>query len=349
MSERWTHNNVKKQACPLKVAAGLLCVFFLIHAQLKAQDQIFSQQLFHPLQINPALAGSEFQYRASLLHRSQWKSVSAPFLTTSAAFDMRMNKNADEKKGRLGAGIFFLKDKAGDPGLNTNVVNLNLAYHVHLTENSRIGGGMSVGYDQHAVDPATGRWASQYNGFNYDPDLSSGESFGKDRQSHLDLGAGMTYSFQKNVKKGRKSRNIEINAGASAFHLGRIAVAKSDRMDYATDPRFTGFLNGNVTIGSNGFALLPAVYYHRQGSAENLLFGSLVQYNITDGTAFMSKAKRTAVAAGLFCRPGDAFVVKAMFEWSDYAVGIAYDINYSGLTEVSNGRGAVEIALVWRR
>ena len=48
--------------------------------QLQAQDPHFSQFYLSPLQLNPALTGvMNEDIRASLLHRSQWRTVSAPF------------------------------------------------------------------------------------------------------------------------------------------------------------------------------------------------------------------------------------------------------------------------------
>ena len=48
---------------------------------------------------------------------------------------------------------------------------------------------------------------------------------------------------------------------------------------------------------------------------------------------------------GLFNRFKDAMVGKFMMEYDQFSAGFAYDINISGLTEVSRARGGFELFL----
>jgi hypothetical protein len=50
-----------------------------------------------------------------------------------------------------------------------------------------------------------------------------------------------------------------------------------------------------------------------------------------------------SLAVGLFYRNKDALIAKLMLEKSNWAAGVAYDINTSSLTPVSKGRGGFEI------
>ena len=46
-----------------------------------------------------------------------------------------------------------------------------------------------------------------------------------------------------------------------------------------------------------------------------------------------------------YYRTGDAFIPTVMLEVASFSVGISYDVNVSGLTEASNGKGGMEISL----
>ena len=63
-----------------------------------AQDIHFSQANMTPLLINPANAGSEYTIRGILNYRSQWGSVSSPFVSMMAAYDMNFKKGKKSKK-----------------------------------------------------------------------------------------------------------------------------------------------------------------------------------------------------------------------------------------------------------
>jgi hypothetical protein len=48
-----------------------------------------------------------------------------------------------------------------------------------------------------------------------------------------------------------------------------------------------------------------------------------------------------------FNRNGDAFIASLGFAMENFTVGLAYDINYSGLNESTNNRGAIEVSLIY--
>ncbi len=333
----------------LKWTAVLLFGGLCLAMPLMAQDALFTQQALNPLTINPAFAGQNDAMRASVHHRSQWRSVAVPFTTSAAAFDMAMGDDINKKTGRFGIGLLLSRDIAGEPRFESSAALLNLAYHINLSAASKLSAGMNAGYDQHVSATPVGEWGSQYNGYQYDPSIASGENFGADQQSHIDLGGGVVFSSGSNSAGRKISKTWELNIGVAAYHMGRVALARADWMTYETAPRYTGFINGRIALGVGPMALMPAVYYHHQGQFQQTLLGSFLQFNLNDAGSFSSSEKPMTVAAGVFCRTGDAIIAKALFEFSDFAIGMSYDFNYSGLSAISNGRGGMELALVWRK
>lgn len=124
-----------------------LSVFFVFTlTMLSAQDVHFSQAIYSPLTLNPALAGINSPITAIVNYRTQWKSVASPYSTIAASFDMRINENRRQRKGIFAFGVNFLNDKAGDARISTTNVNLSLAYHLIVNRRSTIGLGIYSGF-----------------------------------------------------------------------------------------------------------------------------------------------------------------------------------------------------------
>ncbi len=349
MRRQKPQTTIEKHIPGLLRTMGLLFCGLCFTSSLIAQDALFTQQALNPLTLNPALAGQTHAMRASVHHRSQWRSVAIPFTTSAAAFDMALGDDLKKKTGRFGVGLLLSRDRAGEPQFTSSAALLNLAYHVNLSAASKLSAGLNAGFDQHVAATPSGEWGSQYNGYQFDPSISSGESFGADQQSHIDLGGGVVFSSGSNSNGRKINKSWELNIGMAAYHMGRVTLARADWMTYETAPRYTGFVNGKIALGMSSLALLPAVYYHHQGAFQQTLLGSFLQFDLNDARSFSSSQKPMTAAIGIFCRTGDAIIAKAQYEFSDFAIGLSYDFNYSGLSAISNGRGGMELALVWRK
>ena len=66
---------------------------------------------------------------------------------------------------------------------------------------------------------------------------------------------------------------------------------------------------------------------------------------LKEDSRYTGYVKGSALAVGGYYRNKDAFVVAALFEMSNYAIGASYDINVSGLKTATTGRGGFEITL----
>src|SRR4051812_44080224 len=96
--------SVKKEILPSfadPVRNRLLYLFLLIVPCLRAQDPHFSQYNEQPALINPALTGAVTNIRASVNYKEQWRSISRPFKTMGASFEVRSIGNR-KRVGRFG-------------------------------------------------------------------------------------------------------------------------------------------------------------------------------------------------------------------------------------------------------
>lgn len=85
---------------------GLITLLLALNT-LAQQKPIFSQYGFNPLAINPAFAGSQDQFSASALYRSQWVNLEgAPTTSTLTA-------NTGIRGKRIGLGFIIANDQIG--------------------------------------------------------------------------------------------------------------------------------------------------------------------------------------------------------------------------------------------
>lgn len=328
----------------------LIAIWFgMTSLVIHAQDALFSQQFLLPALINPAALGNGADFRAGLNYRNQYSSVAKPFNTIAASFDMRLSKNDRRNKSKKGlaVGLNLLRDKAGDPELTTLMGEAMVAYRVQLTNESTLSGGLSVAFDQRSVNPADGKWASQFNGVFYDPSLGSGESFAGDAESHLDVGAGIIYELRREPRGRKKKQDLVLRAGLSAYHLGRVALSDSQLLTQDIGVRVTGFANAELAIGEmNG--VVPAVFGHYQNGASKIMAGAYFKQILVTGESFIRDIKESALYVGLFYEPSRAIIAKGFVEFGAYTLGLAYDIDISEVAEFGSSSRAFELNLIYQ-
>lgn len=306
-----------------------------------AQDFHFSQMKFTPLNVNPSLAGLNGKYNAAINYRSQWNSVAAPYTTLGGSFDVHLDSPSN-RTGFLAGGVNFYHDIAGDLKLNTSNVSFTGAYHLKVDRESTLGLGLQVGYAQRSLGESNGVFASQYDGEDFDPSIASGESFGSRSHGYMDVGAGMVYKHNSLTESNFGARGFIFTTGVAAYHLRRPAYSFLQSGKDALSIRYSGFVDAEFKLNDARYSLMPAIYYQRQGSHQEILFGSYIKYKVIQATTSTSMRNDFVIAYGAFYRFGDAFVNKLLLDLSGYALGVSYDLNVSTLTQASRGRGGIE-------
>lgn len=323
----------------------ILALAMMSATHAKSQDIHFSFAEYTPLLLNPAMAGANYEKEAILNYRNQWSNLGEPYKTTTGSFHARVSKKKRNANNTLAIGVNFMNDKAGDLGVVSNNFNLILADHVRISRESKIGVGMNIGFGQRSIKPADGRWATQYDGTNFNPSLGSGENLANNNFRYLDAGIGILYTYERKRSTLAKNMDQRINAGISAYHVNRpnnsFIEESSDRLPM----RYTLFVNSEIALEGLNSSVMPSVTYHQQGNFNELLFGSFFKFRLMDETKYTGFNKPLSIALGLFGRLNDAAILKFTIDWDNYAFGYAYDINTSGLSSYTNGSGAHEICL----
>ncbi|MGD1848739.1 MAG: PorP/SprF family type IX secretion system membrane protein [Salibacteraceae bacterium] len=296
------------------------------------QDIHFSQFYSSPLHLNPALAGAfEGDYRFVANQRRQWGAVTQPFQTFGLSAD------ASELGGTpVGVGLSFFNDRAGDSFLSTTQINLAGSFTLALPTDSswKFSLGAQTGYIRRQIDFSELQFDQQYNGLQYDPNASNGEAFPTDALNTLNLNLGFNIAHQRTHRK-------QESVGLALFNLHRPQQSFLENSNIVLDRRFVALAKVQRPI-TDMLDVIPAVLFMRQGPHSEVSIGTSLKYLMDT-----SPLHYRALYIGGWTRARDAGMVSAGMDYDRWHVGLSYDINYSGLSAASNGRGGWEVALIY--
>jgi len=314
--------------------------------QTKAQDPHFSQFSNTPLLINPSMTGDlNSDVRALINYRSQWKSISAPYNTFSFSYDMGIKKDVI-RSGFLGAGLTFTSDKAGDTELSMNQVNLSLAYHLKTSLYNTVSVGILGGYAQRTINISKLQWDSQFNGNTFDPALPSNEPVDfSTLSSYADFGAGISWNYCKSEKYASANNSVIVDAGLAVFHVNRPDLSFYSSSVDKLPMKIVVYTSSRIGLINKNNALIPSFMYMQQGPMKNICAGLMIRNILKTASVYTGNIKGAAISFGSLFRLGDAVIPQVQLEYANFALGLSYDVNVSGLTKCTYGRGGFEISL----
>ncbi len=331
-------------------------VFLLNEGQWKvlAQDIHFSQFNMAPLSLNPALAGFyDGNHRVFLNYKNQWQGMSssgAVYKTSMCSYDTRL-LTKKIKGGYLGAGFTAFKDVAGDLKLGTTQLNISVSGVVNLNSKQVLSGGIQGGIVQRSISTSAMQWDAQYDQTtgNYNSALPSYDVSSIPTTIYGDFSGGLAWSYST-VKAASNygNKDMKVTLGISAFHLNRpnekFQIYNTSAVDNLSS-KFTLHGSGQVPIASSKYQLVPSFILLKQGPHLELDMGTMVRWLIQGQSRYTGNIQGMALAMGVQYRAKDAIIPMVLYEYSDYALGVSYDVNTSSLRQGTRGRGGVEISV----
>jgi len=313
---------------------------------MQAQDFHFSMFNENPLNISPAMTGAfPGDHRFVTNYRNQWRSVSEPFTTYSGSYDAGLFKK-DAETGYLSVGLQFLSDKAGTSEFGTMKADASIAYHVIVSPSSTISAGVSGGFCQRSMDETNLYWDNQYDGSGaFNTTIPSGETSTFESFSYGDFSAGLMYSFASNETSMASNDGIKFNIGAAAYHLNTPKLTFSNAAVEELFAKYVVHMRGQFGIFGSNTALVVQGLFANQGPTREILAGMGLRFMLTEQSHYTGFMKESALTIAASYRVGDAFIPNVMLEISNFAVGVGYDVNVSGLNVASDGRGGIELFL----
>jgi type IX secretion system PorP/SprF family membrane protein len=319
----------------------VILILFFCKGFLLAQDIHFSQINNTPLILNPSLAGNiTGETRTILNYKEQWRSITVPYKTVAASFDMPLFKKK-WKENYIGVGGSLFSDKAGDAAMGTTLFNVSLSYNSSMRNSNDIMYGIQGGWGQRSFDMTKLSWDNQYDGDSYDPSLPSNEPFSFNSNfSYFDMAAGVAWAYSP-------TRYFQSLLGISVFHINSPKMFYYSTSDERLNPKLV--IHGNVNFAKKhtNLTYVPSFIYFKQGPQQEFTFGSLFRYRLREASLYTGYYEDKAISFGVWYRFGDAIIPCVRFEYDGkYFIEVSYDTNVSGLTNVSHARGGFEISLI---
>jgi type IX secretion system PorP/SprF family membrane protein len=333
----------------------LLQVAVLLGLNLHSQDLHFSQFNQAPSLLNPALTGASTVLRASVIYKDQWRSVTVPYKTYGASFEMKFKASnwdrVDKFKtktykrafNRVAGGLSFYSDKAGDGNMGSTQVNLSLATFIPTGRTSALSVGLQASMVQRSIQYSKLLFPNQFDGASYDPNISNMENAAIQSFIYPDFAGGILWSYGYNERSIAANNEFRANVGAAVYHINEPRQEWLQETTERINPKFV--LHGDFLIGirNSNVGIAPTYMVEIQRPSTEVVVGSYIKYYFKDDSKYTGFIKRSDFGIGAFYRSNDAFIVAGIVEFGQYAIGVSYDLNTSQLTKASTGRGGMEI------
>jgi type IX secretion system PorP/SprF family membrane protein len=305
-----------------------------LQLNLAAQDLHFSQFFEAPLLRNPSLAGLfDGDVRVQGVYRNQWNSISNPYQTGSlnAEYKFPVGKGDDF----VTAGVQLMFDRAGTVALTTTQFMPAINFHKSLsgTRNTYLSLGFMGGVVSRRLDQSRMTTNNQFDGFNYNGSLPTGEAFTAN-YSYVDMNVGMSLS----TTMGADEQHL-IFGGIAYHHFNKPINAFYRNINHL--PKWV--LSGGIKLNADymSYWTFQGDYY-QQGPHKSAIAGATYSRKIGD-----EDLPTYVVHLGTYYRYRDALVPVVKMDVFPVSISFSYDINISKLNTASMGRGGFETAVTY--
>lgn len=312
-----------------------LCVMILLCGLTHAQDIHFSQFNFSQLNQNPANTNLfDGDYRFVANYKNQWPSVPVRFNTFSVSAEM--NFATLSNNDRIGGGLLFYFDRAGDSKFQALNTSFAFSYIKSLDKNLHhfLSGGFQLGLMHRSFSFDKLYFDNQWNGDVYDPTIAIDESFARTRYSFFDMGTGLAYRWQKNDR-------TNVTVGFSAMHLTQPNQSFYNNNSVKLNPRFTAHTRAQVKVARR-LDVVPELMFQTQDAKHETVYGAHTKYYLPIGGAHT-----IALNTGLYGRSAEAGWLFAGMDYDNLQVNLSYDVNFSKLRAASRYNGGFEVSVIY--
>jgi type IX secretion system PorP/SprF family membrane protein len=326
----------------MKKTFHIFILLFFLNDVVHAQDPSFTQFFASPLTLNPALTGKfSGDLRVAGNYRNQWPDVNRAYITSTVSVDLPILQSYLSEDDRWGIGIMAMTDKTANGILTSNYFALSTAYHKAVDENGlhQIGVGFQGTYANKTLD---GPRLHFLDGLQIDgtwlPSATEPVNLEVVTASYFDMNAGLLYN-------GSFNGSNAVYFGASMYHLNQPKESFLGVDNITVPTRLTLHAGGYFPSESSGKTWYVSALYNRQATASELVFGGALELS-----ASMDENKPVNVYIGAWARANnvsDAIMPYVGLDYGSFSLGMTYDVNVSGFHVATQGRGGLEISLIY--
>lgn len=327
-----------------------ICGFLLfLSDRVSGQDKLLTQAFAHPVDLNPAFAGSiDGRYRVSLAYRDQWRSIiESPFTTMAIYGDFRIIPD-DRKDDFFGAGFSLMTDRTALLNFNQNILSLYGSFHKALNADRGqfISAGLNVGIAQRNINYEHIVFNDQFNGLDAYSN-STAEILPANNFAYFDIGLGIKYvsslSEFSSYSVGVSMDHIPGNS--ISFYHNAADNEDVDLPDAKLERKLSAFASFELASGEL-FSLLPRILWQKQGAHQMLALAMLGKIDITNydnqAVHFGGGIRINQTLEGM--KPSAAYALFA-YEVKGLLIGLSHDISLTQLSLDHPGKGAFELSI----
>lgn len=317
----------------------LLGIYIIISFAFYAQDIHFSQFDVNVTTLNPGYTGvMKGDFRVANNYRNQWGTVSTPFSTFSAAYDMNvLNKKQNKGLSDIGIGVGFFSDKIGTSNLSQNQFNLSLSAIQQVNFDTKLSLGLQGAYNQQSISMDNLTWDTQFVGHQFNESLPSQELFGNSKSNYIDINAGLLLV--------NESWDNRFTLGVAMYHINspKRRLFSGEKLP----PKMVGHASYEFKLGrsTSSRSIIPKLLYTRLRKHDEILVGAVYRDFLKQASKYTRFSTETYIEFGLYYRVQDAIVLYTGMHYKRFQFGVSYDSNISKLSVASNTIGGFEVSL----
>jgi len=169
---------------------------------------------------------------------------------------------------------------------------------------------------------------NQFDGYQYNKSLASGEQFSWVQRSFFDLNVGSVVRYIYHKKQS-------FTYGLGVYHVTTPVISYQGNDISKLDYKMSHYLSYQAPINYYNDIIAEALYNSQGKNYEIIPHVSIKHY--------LKKEESQAISAGAAFRARDAVIVRLGYFYRTMQSGIAYDINLSNFNAASNRRGGFEL------
>ena len=303
---------------------------FVFASSSFAQDVHFSQFFEAPLLRNPSLAGIfAGDVRVQGVYRSQWGSVTTPYVTQSINAEYKMPMGSSNDFVTIGGQI--LHDKAGTTALTTTNVYPAINYHKALSgdKSTYLSLGFMGGYVQRSIDRSKITTNSSYE------HGGDGETFSSTKYGYLDGSAGISLNSTAGID-GQTTYFV----GLAYHHFNKPRPSFFNDKSVQVQPKIVASGGIKFPIDETSYLTMEADYSKQAANTE--IIGGLM-YSRKIGTDYDNPLY--TINFGGYVRYNDAFIPVIKLDYHPFSVSFSYDVTTSALMTASQMQGGFELSV----
>jgi len=311
-------------------------ILLILVNSVKSQDIHFTKFYDAPLILNPANTGNyEGNWRLLNNYRQQGDQVMPYYTTTTIALDHPIYIKSE----KASIGFTFIHDNSSVYSFFSNKIYFSSAYFVKTTANSYLHMGLQAGYVFKNVNNNKLSFPDQFDrsigAFN--PNMHTNETMQKQFANYLDLSWGLIYSYVL--------EKCKIEMGVAMFHYNKPIESFLNEKNRLS-PKYSSHVYYQQKLANN-YYLKPIMLFAMQNRASELLSG--VKAGLKTNSKTFKDINIGLLYRGGFLRTQDAVITQAGFDFKNYTISVAYDINIMSKKELSYSGNAFEISLTFNR